>query len=95
AVPNASTLEVWYWHGQRDAGDDASGDFFTLEYSVDGGSNWTTLASNGDATSNPAWANATAAIPAGSNVKLRVQCSDGPSTGDLVECGIDDFSICE
>ncbi|MCP4654087.1 MAG: hypothetical protein GY856_01580, partial [bacterium] len=95
SVPNASTLSVWYWHGQRDAGDDASGDFFYLEYSTNGGSNWTTLASNGDTTSNPTWLNATAAIPAGSNVQLRVQCSDGPSTGDLVECGIDDFSICE
>ncbi|MCP4664546.1 MAG: hypothetical protein GY856_54875, partial [bacterium] len=95
AVPNASTLSVWYWHGQRDAGDDASGDFFYLEYSTNGGSSWTTLASNGDSTSNPAWLNATAAIPAGSNVQLRMQCSDGPATGDLVECGIDDFSICD
>jgi len=95
AVANASTLSVWYWHGQRDAGDDATGDFFRLEYSINGGSSWSTLASSGDSTSNPTWLNATAAIPAGSNVQLRVQCSDGPATGDLVECGIDDISICE
>ena len=95
AVPTASTLSVWYWHGQRDAGDDAAGDFFALEYSTDGGSSWTTMASNGDATSNPVWTEATAAILAGSNVEVRVQCSDGASTGDLVECGIDDVSICE
>ncbi len=95
AVANASTLSVWYWHGQRDAGDDAAGDFFLLEYSTNGGSSWNTLASNGDSTSNPVWTNATAAIPAGSNVELRMQCSDGAGPGDLVECGIDDFSICE
>ncbi len=100
AVTNASTLSVWYWHGQRDDGDDPSGglpsgDGFALEYSTDGGASWTTMASNGDATSNPVWAEATAQVPAGSNVEVRVQCSDGASAGDLVECGIDDVSICE
>ncbi len=94
AVGSNSTLSVWYWHGQRDAGDDANGDFFRLEYSTDGGSTWSTLASNGDSTSNPAWTNATAQIASGSNVELRVQCSDGAGPGDLVECGIDDVSIC-
>ncbi len=93
-VSCASTLRVWYWHGQRDAGDDASGDFFRLEYSTNDGASWTTLASNGDSTSNPAWAEATASIPAGSTVQLRMQCSDGAGPGDIVECGIDDFSIC-
>ena len=34
-------------------------------------------------------------IPAGSNVQLRVQCSDGAGPGDLIECGIDDVSICD
>ncbi|MCB1056731.1 MAG: M36 family metallopeptidase [Acidobacteria bacterium] len=95
SVGAASTLSVAWWHGQRDQGDDASGDFFRLEYSLNGGSSWTTLRSNGDTTSNPVWATATASIPAGSNVKLRVQCSDGSAAGDLVECGIDDVSICE
>ena len=78
-----------------DAGDDASDDFFRLEYSTNSGSSWSTLASNGDSTSNASWAEATATIPAGSNVQLRVQCSDGAGPGDLVECGIDDVSICE
>ena len=95
SVGNTSTLSVWYWHGQRDQGDDASGDFFRLEYSTNGGSSWNTLASNGDTTSNPSWAEATASIPGGSNVQIRVQCSDGAGPGDLVECGIDDVSICE
>jgi len=36
----------------------------------------------------------TAPVPAGSSVALRVQCSDGPGVGDLVECGIDDVSVC-
>jgi hypothetical protein len=94
SVPAASTLSVWYWHGQRDAGDDSSGDFFALEYSTNGGSSWNTLASNGDSTSNPSWTNATASIPAGSSVQLRMQCSDGAGPGDLVECGLDDVSIC-
>ena len=95
AVASASTLSVAYWHGQRDAGDDASGDFFALEYSTNGGASWNTLASNGDSTSNPSWARPRRSIPAGSNVELRVQCSDGAGPGDLVECGIDDVSICE
>ncbi len=95
SVTNASTLSVNYFHGQRDAGDDASGDFFLLEYSLNGGSSWNTQASNGDTVSNAAWTNATAAIPAGSNVQLRVQCSDGAGPGDIIECGIDDVSICE
>ncbi|RMH23184.1 MAG: hypothetical protein D6696_01335, partial [Acidobacteria bacterium] len=94
SVSAASTLEVWYFHGQRDAGDDPSGDFFLLEVSTDGGATWSTIASNGDATSNAAWSLATTQIPAGSNVQLRVQCSDGAGPGDLVECGIDDLSIC-
>ena len=94
AVGSTSTLSVWYWHGQRDAGDDASGDFFLLEYSTNGGSSWNTMASRGDVTSNAVWTEATASIPAGSNVRVRVQCSDGSGPGDLVECGIDDVSIC-
>ena len=94
-VPNASNLSVWYWFGQRDAGDDASGDFQILEYSIDGGTNWITLASNGDSTITPAWTNATASIPAGSTVQIRMQCSDGAGPGDLVECGLDDVSICQ
>jgi subtilisin family serine protease len=94
SISQASTLSVWYFHGQRDTGGDASGDFFRLEVSTNGGASWTTLASNGDSTRNAVWTQVTAAIPAGSNVALRLQCSDGPATGDLVECGIDDVSIC-
>ncbi|MEM7052613.1 MAG: M20/M25/M40 family metallo-hydrolase [Acidobacteriota bacterium] len=94
SVGEASTLSVAYWHGQRDSGDDPSGDFFRLELSTDGGGTWSALASNGDSASNAAWATVTSPVPAGSTVRLRVQCSDGTSAGDIVECGIDDVSIC-
>jgi extracellular elastinolytic metalloproteinase len=89
-----STLSVAYWHGQGATADPDGADFFALEYSIDGGATWQTLASAGDGAATAAWATATAAVPAGSNVALRVQCSDGATVGDLVECGIDDVSVC-
>ncbi len=94
AVTAASTLTAWWFHGQRDAGDDPAGDFFRLELSTNGGSTWTTIASRGDVTNNAVWTQVTATIPAGSNVRLRMQASDGTATGDLVEAGIDDVRIC-
>lgn len=89
-----STLSLWYFHGQRDTGDDAVGDFFSVEYSINDGSNWNTLVKNGDARSSATWLQTSANIPAGSNAQIRVQCSDGPGPGDLIECGIDDLEIC-
>jgi len=93
-VTKASELSIWYFHGQRDAGGDPSGDYFVLELSTDGGSNWTPLASYGDETVNAAWTEATASVPAGSDVQIRVRVSDGPASGDLVEGGVDDVFIC-
>ena len=93
AVAEASDLSIWYFHGQRDAGTDA-GDFFRLELSTDGGSSWTDLVSLGDVTSNAAWTEATASVPAGSDVQLRVQVADGTAAGDLIEAGVDDLAIC-
>ena len=93
-VTQASNLSIWYFHGQRDAGDDATGDFFRIELSTDGGSSYTDLVSIGDVQNVAAWTEATAAIPAGSDVRLRVQVSDGSATGDIVEGGIDDLAIC-
>ena len=92
-MAEASDLSIWYYHGQRDAGDDP-GDFFALEFSTNGGSTWSTLASFGDVTVNAAWAQAVASIPAGSNVQIRVRVADGAGPGDLIEAGIDDVSIC-
>ena len=94
AVTDASDLSVWYFHGQRDAGDDAAGDFFRLEVSTDGGSTYSNLVSIGDVQNVAAWTEATTTIPAGSNVRLRVQTSDGAGPGDIVEGGIDDLAIC-
>jgi serine protease len=93
SVSEASTLSIDWFHGQRDAGDDAN-DFFRLEYSTNGGGSFNTLVNRGDTVSNAQWATATAAIPAGSDVVIRVQVSDGAGAGDLVEGGVDSVSIC-
>lgn len=92
-VAATSTLSVDYFHGQRDTGDDASGDFFRLEYRVDNGA-WQSVVNIGDVRTTASWTNATTTVPAG-DVEIRVQCSDGSGPGDIVECGIDDLSICE
>lgn len=92
-VTAASNVSAWYFHGQRDAGDDASGDYFHLEASVNGGS-WQSLQSYGDVTVNAAWTEATTTVNAGDSVRLRVRTSDGSAAGDLVEAGIDNVSIC-
>ncbi|GAB4193881.1 MAG: hypothetical protein Tsb002_24810 [Wenzhouxiangellaceae bacterium] len=93
-VADASTLNMAYFHGQRDAGDDA-GDFFALEVSTNGGASYSSVVSQGDITSNAIWTNAPAtSIPAGSQVKIRLRVADGPGPGDLVEAGLDDVSIC-
>ncbi len=91
-IASTSTMSIWYFFGQRDNGDDA-GDFFRLEYSLDGGTNFITLVAIGDVTTLPAWTEATAIIPAGSNVQIRMQAADGPSAGDIIEAGIDDITI--
>jgi len=93
-VNEASDVSVWYYHGQRDATGDPSGDFFQLEISTDGGSTWSTMASFGDATVNAAWTEATTTVAAGTSVQFRIQVSDGTASGDLVEAGVDDVTIC-
>ena len=93
AISADSDVSIWYFHGQRDAGDD-SGDFFLLEISTDGGSNWSPMASFGDVTVNAAWTEATANVTAGSSVQFRLQVADGTAGGDLVEAGVDDLVIC-
>ena len=95
SVSNASTLSVWYFHGQRDAGDDANGDYFRLEISTNGGSSYSPFVSIGDTRTAAAWTNATTSVPAGSDVRVRVRVSDGAGPGDIVEGGIDDLSICD
>ncbi|MBC3846582.1 VCBS repeat-containing protein [Winogradskyella echinorum] len=91
-ITDDSNLSIWYFFGQRDAGGD-SGDFFLLEYSIDGGTNYTTLASYGDETVEAQWTEATAQIPANSSLVIRVSAADGSSAGDIVEAGIDDLVV--
>lgn len=93
-VSEASTLSIDWFHGQRDTGDDASGDFYRLEYSSDGGASYTPLVNIGDVRTQAQWSTASAAISAGSSVRLRVTASDGGNAGDLIEGGIDSISIC-
>lgn len=91
-IAAASDLSIWYFFGQRDTGDDGN-DFFLLEYSTNGGGAYTTLVSIGDVRTTASWTEATAVIPAGSNLVIRVTVSDGSSTGDIIEGGIDDLVI--
>ena len=93
-VDDASDLSVWYFHGQRDTGDDPSGDFFRLEISTNGGGSYTPLVDIGDVRTTAAWTEATRTIAAGSSVKLRLRVADGAGPGDIIEGGIDDLSIC-
>lgn len=93
SVNQASVLSVDWFHGQRDTGDD-SGDFYRLEYSTNGGSSYIPMVSIGDSRTTASWATATANIPAGANVVIRVNASDGPNGGDIIEGGIDNVSIC-
>lgn len=93
SVSDSSTLSIDWFHGQRDTGDDAN-DYYRLEYSTNGGSSFNSLVSIGDTRTQAAWATATANIPAGSSVIIRVSTSDGSGPGDLIEGGIDNVSIC-
>lgn len=93
-VADNSTLSLDWFHGQRDTGDDNSGDFFRIEYSINGGASYNSLVSIGDVRTQAQWSTANTNIPAGSSVLVRVSASDGSSAGDLVEGGIDTVSIC-
>jgi hypothetical protein len=95
-----SSTFLWnrYFHGQRDTGDDAYGDYFHLEVAISGGA-WTPVVSICDVANRAAWTEARyPAIPAGSTVQLRIRASDGivsgDAAGDLIEAGIDDIKIC-
>lgn len=93
-VSQSSTLSLDWFHGQRDTGDDPGDDFFRVEYSLNGGSSFNSLVNLGDSRRNAAWTPASASIPAGSSVVIRISTSDGAGPGDLIEGGIDNVSIC-
>lgn len=93
-VNEDSTLSLAWFHGQRDTGDDAAGDSFNIEYSLNGGSSFNSLVRIGDTRTQAQWRDASVAIPAGSNVRVRIRTSDGAGAGDLIEGGIDTVRIC-
>lgn len=88
-------LSLWYYHGQRDQGDDSSGDYFRIDLSRDGGATYAaSLVTIGDVTHNAQWSEISVLVDDPGQLKLRVQAADGSGPGDLVEGGIDDVVIC-
>ena len=96
ASPHTSVqVSFWYYHGQRDAGDDPTGDFFRIDLSNDAGVTYpTNLVSIGDVTSNASWTQVTTTVANPGQMRIRVQASDGSGPGDLVEAGLDDVLVC-
>ncbi|MFN8547985.1 MAG: FlgD immunoglobulin-like domain containing protein [Candidatus Eisenbacteria bacterium] len=91
-------LDLNYFFGQRDPGDDPSGDFFKLSVSNNGGSTFPVdLLSIGDVVNPAAWTSLTVeldgVIPITSQMVFRVQAADGIATGDIIEGGLDDFLL--
>ncbi|TQV75506.1 choice-of-anchor B family protein [Aliikangiella marina] len=90
-VATTSDVSLYYFHGQRDAGDDAN-DGFNLELSVNGGS-YQSLVSIGDQTSNAAWTLENFTSGAGT-IQIRARVADATGGGDLIEAGIDNLKVC-
>jgi hypothetical protein len=91
-------LSMKYFHGQRDAGGDSLGDFFRISVSNDGGATYPAdLVAVGDVIHAAAWTSLEVdletVLPLTSEMRLRVQASDGPSLGDIIEGGIDEIYI--
>ena len=91
------TLDLNYFHGQRDPGDD-SGDFFAIDLSNDGGASFpVNLVSIGDVSSPAIWTglrvDLDSALALTSQMALRFQASDGAAGGDIIEGGLDDLRI--
>lgn len=90
-------LSVNYFHGQRDTGDDPTGDFFRIDVSPDAGASWVNLLTMGDAAVLGTWRNLTVNledyISMTGQVRFRVQASDAAAYNDIVEGGIDDFYL--
>jgi hypothetical protein len=94
----AAHLSMMYFHGQRDQGDDPDGDFFRIDLSNDGGSTFpVNLVSFGDVTTAAIWrcleVDLDEVIALSDQMVIRVQASEGPPQGDIVEGGLDDFLI--
>jgi hypothetical protein len=94
-------LNMNYFHGQRDSGDDPTGDFFRIDVSNDGGTSFpVNLVLIGDVMSTADWRNLRVNLdeylPLTANMVIRVQAQDGTgSTGmaDVIEAGVDDVNF--
>jgi hypothetical protein len=91
-------LSMKYFHGQRDAGDDPSGDFYRIDVSNDGGSTYpVNLVSFGDVSTAANWrsleVDLEGVIALTDQMRLRVQAADGTLEGDIVEGGVDDIVV--
>jgi hypothetical protein len=91
-------LSLMYFFGQRDEGDDPDWDFFRIDVSNDGGATYpVNLVSYGDETVSGVWraleVDLDEHIALTDQVRIRVQASEGPAAGDLIEAGIDDVLI--
>jgi hypothetical protein len=92
-------LDMNYFHGQRDPGDDP-GDGFRIDISNDNGGSWVNLVQVGDVNYQAIWRNLKvdieSVLPLTAQMLLRVQAMDpggSGGTGDVVEGGIDDVYI--
>jgi hypothetical protein len=96
---NTAWVVYWRWFGQRDLGDDASGDYYVLEVSNNGGSSWTAVETLGDGVNEPFWQlkrfRIDSLLSLTANMRFRIRVSDGPSNDDIIEAAIDDFQILE
>jgi hypothetical protein len=90
-------LSMSYFCGQRDPGDDPAGDFFRIDVSPNGGTSWVNLLLVGDVYSQGTWGNLSADledyIALTNQVRVRLQASDAAGANDIVEAGIDDFTL--
>ena len=89
----AVTVNLRYFHGQRDAGGD---DSFVIDVLNANNAVVSTIVNLGAATRNAAWTQATATfnVAAPTTLRLRVRATDGVTTGDLIEGGIDEVQVC-
>jgi hypothetical protein len=91
-------LTMNWFHGQQDQGDDPAGDFFRIQLSNDGGATYpVNLVSIGDVATAAVWQTLSvdlgAVITLTDQMRLRVQVSEAPPAGDIIEGGIDDVTI--
>ena len=85
-------ISLMYFHGQRDAGDDAD-DGLTIEV-LNNGEVVETLVKHGDETLAAQWTPLNTVISNPGNIQLQVTASDGRAAGDIIEAGIDEVLIC-